>query len=1468
MTRSLGRLVLVAVLVAAAFSQVTAQTQVSPDNAGLAVAQNQSGLQATFTVWSGLQTAVTRQLIVSCSGQVAACSVPSQFVTFTYSTNVQMTFSSLSAGAGTLVLQASGGGSSDQGSYNVTVRPPYGVAVTPDGGTAPTRAAGTGGYSEPFTVTNSGTQANTFSFACTGAGGVTCGTLPAPVSPAPNGGQATVNMPYSVGAAGTGTLTLTATGTSASDAGSYSVPIVAYGVSVTPDGVAAPAVPQNTTGYTAVFTVQNTGSTNNTFSFACSSSGSVSCGTLPAPVPLGPSPAQATVSMPYSVGGPSMGGITLTANGTNASDPGSYTIQVMTFVPSTVSGGSLNKDSHYILQETANSYDVTGRITQLTDPRGNVTDYVYGAAMNNAAFLVQVKRWTNGPGSTYLSTDIGYTNGFPTSIRDEGGTSRYFVYDSLGRLRQIKNNDGVTVVKAYGYTYSRTSPNWTFNFATPNAVIDTTFQQQTPSVRKVVTVTYVDGLGRSIEKVANEWTGSYLVTATQYDLMGRVWRTWKPYRQTTAAYDQSFAAHATSFYNSYLGRTAAVPYDETLYMSDPLDRVKQVAPETDEWTAPAPTVHRYDVDGNAGQSIFEFTDGVGNKRRSYRDGFGNEVKTVLGYGASEATTTLFSYNVLGQRTQVTDPRSLITTYTLNTRGLLSAKTSPDAGTVNHKYDRAGNLRFTQDAKQAAADTVYFTSYDFANRPLTSGQGAATFSSLDPDASAAFEGTQANWLVVRAYDAKPATAALPWSLFSTQINAVTLNNVTGRLAAVASKSNGAWQVTLLSYDADGHLVTRYTYTQDNTGATVLTALNTRDSVQVDLRGAVRARRLTIGTTTFNHAYYYNDRGLLQQAAASTGEPDFNASDVTYNYHPGGQVQNIQFLGGPVVPLNFTIRDQLAQIGNPAATTYPFSASYTYNSNGTVAEAQFYNAGSPAAQKRYKYAFPNYDALSRLKSADFSSWSGTAWTSTLAYDLAGIAYDAAGNVTALQRYRQDGTLIDNLTYNYASNSNRLTAVTDAVTGNSETWDARSGSFTYDPNGNVAAAPAPYSISAVAYDPQNLPLSITRSGTTTKYRYDEAGQRITKQVGGGNTEVYIREGATTLAVFTVNSAGTPVSWYFNVLTDVRVVGRQPNTGNRSYYHTDALGSTRAVVQTITVVESYDFDPWGLLMPGRTLGSGTKEGFTGKEQDAETGLDYFGARYYMPALGRWAAVDPLADKSVEWSPYAYVKDSPIWLVDPTGLQEEYYEGAAAQEYFRGLQEAAQRRTRNPEKTPLERNAACQPENGGDQLACLRAALTPIKKLEPLMRFVAALPSLGTGALAGSGRFVSLAPRLIRVGEAAAGGKLATGAVTFYRGVTLAEGADISATGALRAGEVAAGNTGKYLTNSATAAARWGAEAAASSGSEGFQVWQVTVHADAARVFTALGRIDAIGEAWWAPMEALGGAQLKLVTEVLPAVP
>jgi RHS repeat-associated protein len=64
-----------------------------------------------------------------------------------------------------------------------------------------------------------------------------------------------------------------------------------------------------------------------------------------------------------------------------------------------------------------------------------------------------------------------------------------------------------------------------------------------------------------------------------------------------------------------------------------------------------------------------------------------------------------------------------------------------------------------------------------------------------------------------------------------------------------------------------------------------------------------------------------------------------------------------------------------------------------------------------------------------------------------------------------------------------------------------------------------------------------------------------------------------------------------------------------------------------------------------------------SGKERDAETGLDYFGARYMSSAQGRFTSPDPLhilPQKLLDpqqWNMYAYVRNNPLRLIDPTGM-------------------------------------------------------------------------------------------------------------------------------------------------------------------------------------------------------------------------
>ncbi len=93
----------------------------------------------------------------------------------------------------------------------------------------------------------------------------------------------------------------------------------------------------------------------------------------------------------------------------------------------------------------------------------------------------------------------------------------------------------------------------------------------------------------------------------------------------------------------------------------------------------------------------------------------------------------------------------------------------------------------------------------------------------------------------------------------------------------------------------------------------------------------------------------------------------------------------------------------------------------------------------------------------------------------------------------------------------------------------------------------------------------------------------------------------------------------------------------------------------------------------------------FTGKERDAETGLDYFGARYFSGAQGRFASPDkPFADQHVQdpqsWNLYSYARNNPLRFVDLQGeaviesrkIQTYRVQGRTAAEAFANARQAS----------------------------------------------------------------------------------------------------------------------------------------------------------------------------------------------------
>lgn len=108
--------------------------------------------------------------------------------------------------------------------------------------------------------------------------------------------------------------------------------------------------------------------------------------------------------------------------------------------------------------------------------------------------------------------------------------------------------------------------------------------------------------------------------------------------------------------------------------------------------------------------------------------------------------------------------------------------------------------------------------------------------------------------------------------------------------------------------------------------------------------------------------------------------------------------------------------------------------------------------------------------------------------------------------------------------------------------------------------------------------------------------------------------------------------------------------------FYHSDHVGSTAYITDRNGNVSQYAvYTAFGeLFVEDQLLDVDDSQPylFNGKELDRETGLYYYGARYYEPISSMWMSVDPLANKYPGWSPYCYTMLNPVRLVDPDGKE------------------------------------------------------------------------------------------------------------------------------------------------------------------------------------------------------------------------
>jgi RHS repeat-associated protein len=202
-------------------------------------------------------------------------------------------------------------------------------------------------------------------------------------------------------------------------------------------------------------------------------------------------------------------------------------------------------------------------------------------------------------------------------------------------------------------------------------------------------------------------------------------------------------------------------------------------------------------------------------------------------------------------------------------------------------------------------------------------------------------------------------------------------------------------------------------------------------------------------------------------------------------------------------------------------------------------------------------------------------------------------------------------------------------------------------YDAAGNQNS----YGGNNLTYDAENRQISLSGVGVNETYAYDGDGKRVEKLAGSALRTVFVYDALGRMAAEYSAAVDTP-----NCIT--------------CYLSPDHLGTARMITnQNGNVVSRHDYLPFGGEIAANQAGRNSQWGsgnddinqkFTGKERDSESGLDYFGARYYGSAIGRFTSPDwsstpePIPYASLSnpqtLNQYAYVANNPLSRTDLNG--------------------------------------------------------------------------------------------------------------------------------------------------------------------------------------------------------------------------
>ncbi|MBI5098912.1 MAG: VCBS repeat-containing protein [Nitrospirae bacterium] len=523
-------------------------------------------------------------------------------------------------------------------------------------------------------------------------------------------------------------------------------------------------------------------------------------------------------------------------------------------------------------------------------------------------------------------------------------------------------------------------------------------------------------------------------------------------------------------------------------------------------------------------------------------------------------------------------------------------------TTIYGYDILGNLEYVRDA--AGNETAMF--YDSLSRKT---------GMYDPDMGYWEYGYDRNGNLISQLDAKDQLLTFQYD---------SLNRIKKKLYPNGTSIN--YQYDQYDNGSTNQVIGRLAKLTDASGTTTTT-------FYYDELGHTRSTEKIIDSIMYPTDKTYDALGRTKTLTY----PDPAHTVVQYTYDSGGNLQKVQ--GGAVYAEynNYNAFGQIGKIIFSNGITTEYSYYDQVNETNRLKTIKTYVTNNPATKYmdlRYDYDYginikqitdyldPNrtrkyaYDDLNRLIEADSVMYGGKL---IYQYDKIGnmiynckygfYTYEDVYHVHAVTKIRKpDGTIVDQ--------------------------------YSYDANGNMVSGAG----RTFTYDYDNRPTSIVLNNNAVISVYDAGGQRIKKTAITGGVQ------KTTTYIGNIFECTDGICTKY-IFAGSQRIAKIDNTGNH-FYHTDHLGSSTVITnQSGGSEEQVFYYPYGESI--NTGSNIARHKFTGQEWDAETGLYYYGARYYDPKIARFTSADTIVPNFANpqsLNRYSYVYDNPVVISDADG--------------------------------------------------------------------------------------------------------------------------------------------------------------------------------------------------------------------------